>query len=426
MKQASKGPRIEAHRGSVRAAAHHVRVLVLALAIMCGQQAVAALAFEAPGRIIDATDYRMAGDATRTRIVLQLAEKPSLSWFVLRGPYRLVVDLPETRFSIDPERTAAHGLVTEVRYGQLGEGRSRMIVSAAGPFQVEAADVLANDDGKTFRLVIDLAAAGERDFETALSRQTLGAEDERGVTAKGDRIGSAGPAAPRRFTIVLDPGHGGIDGGANGDNGAVEKDVTLAFALELEKHLEAGSAYDVRLTREGDDFLRLDERVRIGRQHQADLFISIHADTIRVKGLRGATVYTVSDKASDAEAEALAIRENLSDELAGISVADADHKVADILADLIRRETHGFSIRFARSLVGELSGQVELVNNPHREAGFKVLRAPDVPSVLLELGYLSNEKDEAQLLDPEWRGKAVRSIASAIALFASAKAGPGG
>ena len=180
------------------------------------------------------------------------------------------------------------------------------------------------------------------------------------------------------------------------------------------------------MTRETDEFLRLDDRVRIARQHEADLFISIHADTIRLKGIRGATVYTVSDKASDAEAQALADRENLSDQLAGIEIEEENHEVADILIDLIRRETHGFSIRFARSLVGELSTRVGLINNPHRSAGFKVLKAPDVPSVLVELGYLSNAKDEEQLLSAEWRGKAAASISNAIALFASAKGGAGG
>ena len=180
------------------------------------------------------------------------------------------------------------------------------------------------------------------------------------------------------------------------------------------------------MTREKDEFLRLDDRVRIAREHEADLFISIHADTIRLKGIRGATVYTVSDKASDADAQALADRENLSDQLAGIAVEEEDHQVADILIDLIKRETHSFSMRFARSLVGELSTTVGLINNPHRFAGFKVLKAPDVPSVLLELGYLSNAKDEEQLKNAEWRGKAAVSVSKAIEKFATSTGGAGG
>ena len=211
-----------------------------------------------------------------------------------------------------------------------------------------------------------------------------------------------------------------------GKNGTVEKSITLTFATELRDKLAATGKYNVFMTREKDEFLRLDDRVRIARQHEADLFISVHADTISLKGIRGATVYTVSDKASDAEAQALADRENLSDQLAGIEIEEDDKQVADILIDLIRRETHSFSMRFARSLVGELSSTVGLINNPHRSAGFKVLKAPDVPSVLVELGYLSNPKDEEQLRSPDWRGKAATSISNAIALFAAAKIGAGG
>ena len=195
---------------------------------------------------------------------------------------------------------------------------------------------------------------------------------------------------------------------------------------ELRDRLRADGRYNVFMTREKDEFLRLDDRVRIAREHEADLFISIHADTIRLKGIRGATVYTVSEKASDADAQALADRENLSDQLAGIAVEEEDHQVADILIDLIKRETHSFSMRFARSLVGELSTTVGLINNPHRFAGFKVLKAPDVPSVLLELGYLSNAKDEEQLKNAEWRGKAAASISKAIEKFATSTGGAGG
>jgi N-acetylmuramoyl-L-alanine amidase len=245
-------------------------------------------------------------------------------------------------------------------------------------------------------------------------------------TKKGDRVVKPVTDPGKRFVVVVDAGHGGIDGGAEGRNGTIEKTITLAFALELRNKLAKTGKYDVYLTRDTDEFLRLDERVRIARQHEADLFISVHADTINRKGIRGATVYTVSDKASDAEAEATADRENLSDTLAGIEMNEENHEVADILVDLIRRETHTFSVRFARSLVGELSPVIELINNPHRSAGFKVLRAPDVPSVLVELGYLSNAKDEEQLCDPDWRDKAADRIASAIALFAAAKTAAGG
>jgi N-acetylmuramoyl-L-alanine amidase len=334
------------------------------------------------------------------------------------------VDLPDTKFLLHPDDLKAGGLVKDVRYGHLQEGKSRLILTSKGPFTVERLEVLKNEDGPGYRLVVDLIAASDRQFEEALAEQsqTTGATV---ATPKSDRLGKAPADDARPFTIVIDPGHGGIDGGAKGSSGTEEKTITLAFALELKAKLASTGKYEVHVTREKDEFLRLDERVRIARQHEADLFISIHADTIRLKGIRGATVYTVSDKASDEEAEALAIRENLSDQLAGMEIEGEKQEVADILVDLIRRETHNFSIRFARSLIGELSNTVGLINNPHRFAGFKVLKAPDVPSVLVELGYMSNPKDEAQLRDPDWRGKAATSISNAIADFAAARSAGG-
>jgi N-acetylmuramoyl-L-alanine amidase len=379
----------------------------------------------AAGALLQAHDYKMAGDATRMRIVLNFDQEPEPKWFLLRGPHRLVIDLPETKFSIDAKDLKARGLVSSVRYGKLGEGGSRLILTSKGPFSVEKIDVLQDETSSGYRLVADIVAGSERQFEEALSiqSQTTGSTE---TTPKSDRISQVAVRTNKRFTIVLDPGHGGIDGGAEGLNGTVEKSITLAFALELRAKLAESGKYDVYLTRERDDFLRLDERVRIARQHEADLFISIHADTIRLKGIRGATVYTVSDKASDAEAQALADRENLSDQLAGIKIEDENQEVADILVELIKRESHGFSLNFARSLLGELADTIGLINNPHRYAGFRVLKAPDVPSVLLELGYLSNPEDEEQLRDAGWRDKAAKSIADAVASFAAAKMATGG
>lgn len=394
----------------------------LMLALFVALQAALSFAEAAP---LEARDFKMAGDGTRMRVVLNFDSEPNPQWLLLRAPHRLVVDLPETKFLLHPDDLKAAGLIKDVRYGHLQEDKSRLILTSKGPFTVERLDVLKNEDGPGYRLVVDLVAASERQFEEALAEQsqTTGATV---ATPKSDRLGKA-PAddAAGPFTIVIDPGHGGIDDGAKGVTGTVEKTITLAFALELKAKLASTGKYDVHMTREKDEFLRLDERVRIARQHEADLFISIHADTIRLKGIRGATVYTVSDKASDEEAEALAIRENLSDQLAGIEIENEKQEVADILVDLIRRETHSFSIRFARSLVGELSSTIGLINNPHRFAGFRVLKAPDVPSVLVELGYLSNPKDEKQLRDPDWRGKAATSISNAIADFAAARSAGG-
>ena len=388
--------------------------MVAAVLIALLHISTAALAAEP----LTARDFAIAGDATRTRIVIRFDSEPDLRWVLLRGPHRLAIELPQTRFTFNPSRLRAHGLVRDIEHGRVGDDGARVIIATKGPFVVERAEVVPEESGDGFRLALDIAAAGERAFEAALAEQAM-------TTAATVNPDKSGRVAARRFTVVIDPGHGGDDGGARGVAGSAEKDVTLAFSQQLAQALRAAGRYDIHLTRESDIFLRLDERVRIARQLDADLFISVHADTIRYKNIRGATVYTVSDTASDAEAQALADRENVADRIGGIDIPDENHEVADILVDLIRRETHAFSVSFARTLVGELAESVGLINNPHRFAGFRVLKAPDVPSVLVELGYLSNEMDEAQLLDPVWREKAVGSIASAISQFAASRAAGG-
>ncbi len=355
--------------------------------------------------------------------MLHFDREPAVRWLLLRSPHRLVVDLPESAFVLDSASLKPRGLVSGVRYGHLEAGRSRLILAGKGPFVVENLAVMANEEGEGHRLVLDIVAASEKEFEAALGARA----DITGSTAtpKGDRLSaSSEPVADKVFTIAIDPGHGGIDGGAESANGTIEKDITLMFSQELRQALEATGRFKVLMTRDSDTFLRLDDRVRIARQGDADLFISIHADTIGVRGVHGATVYTVSDKASDQEAAALAERENLADEVAGIVETD-NRQVYDILADLARHETQIFSVKFAKSLVGQMKGTVDLIKNPHRSAGFRVLRAPDVPSVLVELGYLSNERDEERLRDPKWRGKAVDSIVSAVSGFAAVRVGAG-
>ena len=386
--------------------------------------AAAALAVPAQAAdVLQVSDYRMAGDAARMRVVVNFDRDPEFRWFVMKGPHRLVIDMPEAGFFLADADVAPRGMVDAVDYGNLGAGRSRIIVSFDGPFAVERLDVLANESDDGFRLVADIVAASDAEFDRVMAEQVEVTASTR-TTPKTGRLGNPPAAGERRFRVVVDPGHGGADTGAEGGAGTLEKTITLAFALELKKELEDSGRYDVFLTRDRDLFLRLDERVRIARQHGADLFISIHADAIRLKNVRGATVYTVSDRASDAEAAAKAIRENLSDQIDGIAVEEEHQEVADILADLIRRETQSFSIRFARSLIDELSPAIRMIpTNPHRFAGFRVLRAPDVPSILLELGYLSNAEDEALLRDAGWRARAAREIVEAVDLFASARQG---
>lgn len=361
-----------------------------------------------------ATGLEISGDAEGTVVTIDLDEDLDLNWFLLRSPYRLVVELPETAFAFDAASLKARGLVNSIRYGKAAEGRSRIILTGRTPFAVERVDAEAKEADQGYRLVVELEKSDDRAFQAAMAEQSS-------ATGTVGTQAAAEPDAQKPFIVVLDPGHGGFDGGAEGVSGTNEKDITLAFAQELKARLALMPNYKVIMTRDKDIFLRLDERVKIAQENRADLFISIHADTIRFKGLRGATVYTGSERASDAESQALADRENLADQIGDAGAVEENHEVADILFDFVRRETQDYSVRVAKDLVGELAKSVGVINNPHRHARFRVLRAPDVPSVLVELGYLSNVEDESSLRDPQWRAKAVDSIALAVEKFGARK-----
>ena len=225
--------------------------------------------------------------------------------------------------------------------------------------------------------------------------------------------------------IVLDPGHGGVDGGAFGVGGAVEKTLVYEYAVELQKRLEAKGRFKVVLTRHGDEFVSLDDRVRLAREAGASLLISIHADMLGGKDayVSGATVYTCSERASDAEAARVAAHENAADKAAGVEDKAQAPGVADILFDLEKRETRAYAHLFSRGVVAELQGKTPLNNNPERSAGFVVLKAPDFPSVLVELGYLSNAKDVQAMNSPEWRARTASAMADAVErFFASGRA----
>lgn len=224
-----------------------------------------------------------------------------------------------------------------------------------------------------------------------------------------------GAASAEEYRVVIDPGHGGRDGGAVGRLGTREKEVTLDFSRRLAAALSETPGIDVSMTRSGDVAVRLDDRVTFGRERRANLFVSIHADSIRNAGVRGASIYTLADEASDEVAASLAEGQARSDVLAGFEAPRSDEPVvADILLDLMRRETEAFSHAFAEHAISTLKPQTRMIRNPHRYANFRVLRAPDVPSVLVELGYLSNRADERLLRDPAWRQKAADALAKAV------------
>ena len=222
------------------------------------------------------------------------------------------------------------------------------------------------------------------------------------------------PAALAEYRVVIDAGHGGRDGGAIGRGGTREKDVTLSVAKLLRDALEAEPEVTAIMTREKDVALRLEQRVAMGRSANANLFISIHADSIRSRRLRGASIYTLANDASDEIAAALAENQEQSDELAGFTAPEDEPEVFDILLDLMRRETEAFSRDAAKKFVTALGERTRMIGNPHRYANFRVLRAPDVPSILVELGYLSNREDEKQLRNPKWQQEIARGLADAV------------
>lgn len=382
------------------------------LILMGGAQANPVLA--AAAKVIGA---RVAGDAERTRFVLDLDTqvKPAISG--LARPFRLIVDLPEVEFKLPGGAgETGRGMVTNWRYGLFAPGKSRIVMDLSGPVSVDKTFFLPAVDDQPARLVIDLVKSSPDDFDAFVLSSRKSEKVSSAKTApKTDRLGEGAKKGDKPL-IVLDPGHGGIDNGATGVGGTLEKAIVLDFANLLKQKLEKSGLYDVRLTREDDTFVSLSRRVEIGHELEADLFISIHADSVRRgrKLARGATVYTLSDKASDQLSEELAEVENMSDIIAGVELDEEPTDVTDILLDLAKRETRSFSNYFAKTLVTELKSAVRLINNPHRSAGFRVLKAHDVPSVLVELGYLSNEHDEKLLITEEWRERMANAMSDAI------------
>jgi N-acetylmuramoyl-L-alanine amidase len=364
-----------------------------------------------------ASAARIAGNEARTRVVIDFAEEPEFEVHYLDSPERIVVDLPSTDFAFPAKDLEAAGLFRDVRFGTMDEGRARIVLTAKKPVRLAISEVQPNAEGDGVRLVLDAEITDKTTFANLVKDQSWQPPSPV-TTASVDGTVSGKSDRQAQFIIAVDAGHGGIDNGAQGGKtGTHEKDITLAFAKELTERLNKEPGIQAVLTRDSDEFLALSERVQIARQKNANLLISLHADTLKQKGIRGATVYTISDRASDRMAAELAERENLSDELAGVAMPASQPEVADILLDLTRRETQAFSVTLAGNILASFEGQIGLINNPHRYAGFRVLQAPDIPSILLEMGFLSNPEDEKLLLDVEWRKKLADVMAKAVGKY---------
>ena len=384
-----------------------------------------------------ASDARLAGDSKRTRFVLDLDKSIQFRAFALADPYRVVVDIPQVSFQLPPEAgITGRGLVKAFRYGLVMPGGSRIVFDLTGPARIAKSYVLDAANDQPPRLVLELEEVDRTNFVQSLAVESRPQLRPAIADAADPIVAMKAAAEPRpadavdlRPVVVIDPGHGGVDNGTQAGGGENnEKDLVLGFGLALRDRIEKSGKYRVVMTREDDTFVPLADRVRIARNQSAALFVSIHADALpRHEGdAQGATIYTLSDRASDSEAERLAEVENKADAIGGVNLTEEPTEVADILIDLARRETRAFSNRFARLLMGEMKTTARMHKRPLKSAGFKVLKAPDVPSVLVELGYVSNKDDLEHLLSENWRARIVGSMGQAIdAFFAKrlAKAG---
>ncbi|MEL6088716.1 N-acetylmuramoyl-L-alanine amidase family protein [Bartonella schoenbuchensis] len=355
-------------------------------------------------------NLRTIGDNTSTRIIAVFNAEPNFHLQISDNPSRLVIKLPLVDFSTQNmssnKQNILSSMLSDVHYSSSDTQTSYITLTSKTSFIIENSTVQKLENG-LWQLLIDITQNTQKKLNEISTKQQ-----------KADKNIKKQSNPKHHFHVVLDPGHGGIDSGAQGITGILEKNITLAFARALQNELEKDSDINVTLTRDCDVFLRLSERVKKAQNFNADLFISIHADSINIPSLRGATVYTLSDKASDAIAKTLAEVENNADLLDGLP-AEESHEVTDILIDLARRETHILSLNFADLIILNLSNNnINLIKNPHRYADFQVLKAPDVPSVLIEIGYLSNKEDEKLLNNSQWRNQIVVSLAHSIRQFA--------
>jgi N-acetylmuramoyl-L-alanine amidase len=349
-----------------------------------------------------------------TRIVLELSDPVNLRAFTLTNPDRVVVDMPEVAWRLGaPPLPSSHGSVKSYRYGQFREGNSRMVIDLNRPVRVADPLVLPPSAGFGYRVVIDMYPAEQAKFDTnagwpADLKQRETAAEKLAMTGA-----TSGPAGGKKI-VVIDPGHGGIDSGTIGVNGLMEKDMVLAEGLRLAQVLKA-RGYSVHMTRDRDTFIPLPERVAIARKWKADLMISLHCDSNPDSSVNGLSIYTLNDGRSDREAVALAKRENQSDVIAGVDLSGGNSPVAPILIDLAQRDTINKSSRFAQTALEKLADATDILpRSPHRSASLAVLVAPDVPAVLIELGYLSNASDAAQMNKDKWRAGVAKAIGDSV------------
>ena len=360
-------------------------------------------------------EVRIGAHPEFTRFVLELNAAPAYRVFALADPYRIVIDLPEIDWPA-PASGQKGGLIGDLRYGLFTPTTSRVVLDLTGPASLRDVFTIPPRDGQGHRLVVDLERTDRTAFlATELDRRLVSREQLPLMRAALP----AAPAVPSdtRPTVVIDAGHGGVDPGAIGVSGTYEKVLALNYAKALRSALEQSGRYRVVMTRADDRFIPLRDRYRIAEQAGGDLFVSLHANIHSSGRIRGASVYTLSQDASDTEAAALAAKENKADALGGVDLSPHSDTVSHILIDLMQTDTLNLSRSFANMLVDSLGERVKLLNNTHRFAGFAVLKSPSMPSVLVEIGYMSNAEEERQLKTEAHREKVTDGLLASIDRF---------
>ena len=402
-----------------RAATLSSRVLFLLLAIFaCWQPFFATNARAALQGVSEATSIAVKAEADSTIFEVVLSEGVPAEIFTLASPFRIIIDLPDVAFKLPPNTDKQRlGLVSAFRYGLFAEGKSRIVIDTAGPTKIKSAGMTRVEGGTGVLFKLAIAATDAASFGAGTGATRHPAADAK-QAAPSDV--SAKPSTRGKPAIVIDAGHGGIDPGAVSPSAVAEKNIVLAVAQQLRALLAQTGKYDVYLTRNSDVFISLDHRLKFSSDHAADLFISLHADSIEernvAESIRGATIYTLSERASDEQARLMAEKENASDLIAGLETGSgaAHDQVKTILIDLLKRETANFSADFSNVLAAKLSKGITMSRDPQRSAAFKVLKQPHAPSVLVELGYMSNSKDQEQMNTTAWQKRVAASIAAAV------------
>lgn len=377
-------------------------------------------------------DLRILNNDERARLIIDLDATSAFAIAALSGPDRIVVDLKAGGLTAPiAETPAGDGLLSAYALDIAEQGRVRAVLTLSAPVQVQQAYLVEPVDNQPARLIVDLipdtpARFAQRvsdDFKAALARQQA---EEAAALADAEPAPDTAPAVPPPVTlsagqprplIIIDPGHGGIDGGATAFNGAREKDIVFDFSLELQRLLVETNRFDVAMTRDDDTFVRLEDRVQMARANKADLFLSIHADKFDDPEIRGTSLYMRDEEATDELDKVLAENENRADLIAGFAPPDSDARVTSILVELMQRETRRKSYVAARAILDTLESHTRLRKIPLHKADFFVLQAPEVPALLIELGFLSNDQDVANLTRESWRDETAAAIAAGIAAY---------